>query len=157
VHCARVALLISGMLDGLGLTCVAKTSGSKGMQVYVPLNTPVTYEQTKTFARAVAETLEQAEPQLVVSRMTKALRKGRVFIDWSQNEAHKTTVSVYSPRAMAQPTVSTPLDWDEVAAGVAAADPALLSFTTGDVLARVRERGDLFGAVLSVTQTLPGA
>ncbi len=157
VHCGRVALLIAGMLDGLGLACVAKTSGSKGMQVYVPLNSPATYEQTKGFAHAVAETLEQAEPKLVVSRMTKSLRKGRVFVDWSQNDAHKTTVNVYSPRAMARPTVSTPVDFDEVRACVEADDPALLSFETGDVLARVRERGDLFAAVLSVVQAVPAA
>ncbi len=139
VQCAQVATLIEGMLDGLGLECVAKTSGSKGMQVYVPLNTPVTYDETKAFAHAVAQTLEQAEPKLVVSRMTKSLRKGRVFIDWSQNDAHKTTINVYSPRAMASPTVSTPLRWDEVRACASAEDPEILSFETGEVL-RARRR-----------------
>jgi bifunctional non-homologous end joining protein LigD len=155
VQCAQVATLIEGMLDGLGLECVAKTSGSKGMQVYVPLNTPVTYDETKAFAHAVAQTLEQAEPKLVVSRMTKSLRKGRVFIDWSQNDAHKTTINVYSPRAMASPTVSTPLHWDEVRACASAADPEILSFETGAVLRRVAEHGDLFAPVLSLAQELP--
>jgi bifunctional non-homologous end joining protein LigD len=155
VQCAQVATLIEGMLGGLGLECVAKTSGSKGMQVYVPLNTPATYDQTKAFAHAVAQTLEQAEPGLVVSRMTKTLRQDRVFIDWSQNDAHKTTINVYSSRAMARPTVSTPLTWDEVRACADAQDPELLSFDTRDVLARVERHGDLFGPVLSLAQTLP--
>src|SRR5262249_16861110 len=122
---------------------------------YVPLNTPVTYDQTKAFALAVAQTLEQAEPELVVSRMTKSLRTDRVFIDWSQNDAHKTTINVYSPRAMARPTVSTPLAWDEVRACADAGDPEILSFDTNDVLARVEQHGDLFGSVLSLAQTLP--
>src|SRR5262249_55115201 len=147
VECCRVAALIEGMLDGLGLQSVAKTSGSKGLQVYVPLNSDVGYEQTKGFARAVAETLEAAEPKLVTSRMTKSVRKGRVFIDWSQNDAHKTTVNVYSPRAMERPTVSTPLRWDEVRA---CDDPDALSFDTHDVLARVQQHGDLFAPVLSL-------
>jgi bifunctional non-homologous end joining protein LigD len=155
VECARVALLIEGMLSGLRLQCVAKTSGSKGMQVYVPLNTPATYDQTKAFAHAVAQTLEQADPGLVTSRMTKAVRKDRVFVDWAQNDAHKTTINVYSPRAMARPTVSTPLAWDEVRACADAGDPELLSFDTHAVLERVERHGDLFGPVLSLAQTLP--
>ncbi len=155
VECCRVAVLIEGMLDGLGLASVAKTSGSKGLQVYVPLNTEAGYDQTKNFARAVAETLEAAEPKLVVARMTKSLRTGRVFIDWSQNDAHKTTVNVYSPRAMERPTVSTPVAWDEVRACADGGDPQTLSFDTAAVLARVDEHGDLFGPVLSLAQTLP--
>src|ERR1700731_1361952 len=105
------------MFENLGLQSFAKTSGSKGLQVYIPLNSPdVTFEQTKPFARAVAELLEQAEPELVVSRMTKTRRTGKVLIDWSQNDRNKTTVCVYSLRAVERPTASTPVDWDEVRA-----------------------------------------
>ena len=116
LECCAVATVLQGMFEHLGLAAVAKTSGSKGMQVYVPLNTPgVTYEQTKGFAKAVAELLEAEAGDLVVARQTKTLRKGKVLVDWSQNDVNKTTVSVYSPRARERPTVSTPLTWDEVA------------------------------------------
>ena len=114
LECAEVALVLRGLFEQLGLDCAVKTSGSKGMQVYVPLNSEVTYAQTKPFARRVAELLEQRLPELVVSRMTKRLRAGKVLVDWSQNDAHKTTVTVYSVRARERPTVSTPLRWDEV-------------------------------------------
>jgi bifunctional non-homologous end joining protein LigD len=157
VECCEVALLLEGMFSGLGLKTLAKTSGSKGMQVYAPLNDPaVTYDQTKPFAKAVAETLEQGRPDLVVSRMTKTLRKERVLVDWSQNDRHKTTVNVYSPRAKDRPTVSTPITWDEVRACNQARDPDLLVFDTTQVLARVEDQGDLFAEALTLTQHLPG-
>jgi bifunctional non-homologous end joining protein LigD len=154
VECCRVALLLRAMFAGLGLECFAKTSGSKGMQVYVPVNGPATYAQTKGFAKAVAELLEREEPGLVVARQTKAARAGRVLVDWSQNDEHKTTVNVYSLRARERPTVSTPVTWEEVEATRAPAD---LEFEAADVLERVEEHGDLFGPVLALVQRLPGA
>src|ERR671931_1374852 len=114
VECCRVALLLQGMFAGLGLQSFPKTSGSKGLQVYVPLDGRADYDATKGFARAVAELLEREEADLVVSRMTKSLRPGKVLVDWSQNDYAKTTVSVYSLRARPTPTVSAPVDWDEV-------------------------------------------
>jgi bifunctional non-homologous end joining protein LigD len=156
IECCHVALQLQGMFEHLGLESFAKTSGSKGLQVYVPLNSAkVTYERTKPFAKAVAELLESAEPELVVSRMTKAQRTGKVLIDWSQNDAKKTTVCVYSLRATERPTASTPLDWDEVRAGRHSEDPASLAFEAAQVLERVAERGDLFAPVLSLVQELP--
>jgi bifunctional non-homologous end joining protein LigD len=155
LECAEVALVLRGLFDQLGLESVVKTSGSKGIQVYVPLNTPVTYEQTKTFARRVAELLEQRMPQLVVSRMTKRLREGKVLVDWSQNDAHKTTVTVYSVRARERPTVSTPLRWDELEHFREDRSIELVTFETDDVLARAAEHGDLFASALSVRQDLP--
>src|SRR4030088_1123517 len=144
------------MFENLGLQSFAKTSGSKGLQLYVPLNTPdVTFEQTKPFAKAVAELMEQAEPQTVVSRMTKARRTGKVLIDWSQNDSAKTTVCVYSLRAAERPTVSTPVEWEEVRAALDSGDPAALAFEAGQVLQRLSERGDLFAQVLSLVQRLP--
>jgi bifunctional non-homologous end joining protein LigD len=158
VECCRVGLWLRGMFDGLGLRSVAKTSGSKGLQVYVPLNGQgVTYDATKGFAKAVAELLEQAEPGLVVSRQTKALRPGKVLVDWSQNDEHKTTVCVYSLRARERPTVSTPVTWDEVEACARAGDPELLVFEARTVLERVERDGDLFADALSVVQSLPAA
>jgi bifunctional non-homologous end joining protein LigD len=159
VECCRVGLWLQGMFERLGIACFAKTSGSKGLQVYVPLNAPgATYEGprgTKTFAKAVAELLEQSEPDLVVSRMTKSLRPGKVLVDWSQNDDAKTTVNVYSLRAKERPTVSTPVTWDEVRACHEAGDPELLVFDAGQVLERVERDGDLFAPVLSLRQELP--
>jgi bifunctional non-homologous end joining protein LigD len=155
VECCEVALVLRGLFEHLGLRCLAKTSGSKGMQVYVPLNSPVGYQQTKPFARRIAELLEARMPELVVSRMTRRLRTGRVLVDWSQNDRHKTTVTVYSVRARAQPTVSTPLRWEEVERCRLARDPDLLSFDTEAVLARVRDEGDLFAEVATLVQALP--
>ena len=114
VECAEVALRLREAFDHLGLEAFPKTSGSKGMQVYVPLNTPTTYDETKPFARALAQVLERRHPKLVLSDMSKQRRTGKVFVDWSQNDEHKTTVNVYSLRARERPTVSTPLSWDEV-------------------------------------------
>ncbi len=156
IECCHVALALNGMFENLRLQCFPKTSGLKGLQLYVPLNSPrVSFEQTKSFARTVAQLLERAEPGLVVSRMSRARREGRVLIDWSQNDARKTTVSVYSLRAAQRPTVSTPLDWDEVADALDSRDPQALSFEASDVLARVAERGELFAPVLSLVQKLP--
>jgi bifunctional non-homologous end joining protein LigD len=156
VECCRVGLTLQGMFENLGLQSFAKTSGSKGLQVYVPLNSPeVTFEQTKPFARAVAELLEQAEPQEIVSRMTKARRTGKVLIDWSQNDRNKTTVCVYSLRATERPTASTPVDWDEVREAHESGDARALAFEAQQVLERVASRGDLFAPVLSLVQQLP--
>jgi bifunctional non-homologous end joining protein LigD len=156
IECCRVALTVNGMFENLGLLSFAKTSGKKGLQLYVPLNTPdVSFAQTKPFAKAVAELLEQAEPELVVSRMTKAKRTGKVLIDWSQNDSRKTTVCAYSLRAAERPTVSTPVEWDEVRAALDGGDAATLSFEAAQVRERVRERGDLFAPVLSLVQRLP--
>jgi bifunctional non-homologous end joining protein LigD len=144
------------MFDALGLVSCAKTSGSKGLQVYVPLGgESVSYRDTKPLARRVAELLEGRMPQLVVSRMTKRLRAGRVFVDWSQNDAHKTTVTAYSVRALATPGVSTPISWDEVEACRAGGDGSLLAFTPEQVLGRVGELGDPFAQVAEVSQELP--
>jgi bifunctional non-homologous end joining protein LigD len=157
VECAEVALRLREAFEHLGLEAFPKTSGSKGMQVYVPLNTPTTYDATKPFARALAQVLERRQPELVLSDMNKRRRTGKVFVDWSQNDEHKTTVNVYSLRARERPTVSTPLDWDEVAAVLSSRDPEELSFTSAEVLARVEERGDLFAPVAELQQELPVA
>ncbi len=153
VLCSTIALLLRGMFRSLGLECFPKTSGSKGMQVYVPLNTPVTYDDTKPFAKSVAELLERENPKLVTSLMRKDLRPGKVFIDWSQNDDFKTTVCVYSLRAMERPTVSTPLEWKEVERCSRTKEP--LAFETHEVLERCRKKGDLFEPVLALRQRLP--
>lgn len=155
VQCCQVGLWLRAVLEGTGLESFAKTSGSKGLQVYVPLNTPVTFEQTKRFAHALAKALEREHPDMVVSRMQKSLRKGKVLIDWSQNDDHKTTVCVYSLRAKERPTVSTPVTWDEVEECLAAENAERLVFETEDVLQRVEEDGDLFEPVLKLKQKLP--
>ena len=155
VACCTVALRLRDLFRDLGLESVPKTSGSKGLQVYVPLNTKITYDQTKPFAHAVAQLLERQDPELVVSRMAKNLRKGKVLVDWSQNDEHKTTVSVYSLRAKERPTVSTPVEWKEVERALEREDPDLLSFEAGDVLGRVKRRGDLFAPVAELKQRLP--
>jgi bifunctional non-homologous end joining protein LigD len=154
VGCAEVALWLRDLLAAIGLCAVAKTSGSKGLQVYVPLNTDVTYAQTKPAARAIAETIETRYPDRVVSRMARALRPGKVLIDWGQNTEHKSMVCAYSVRAKERPTVSTPVIWDEVQDAVAAQDASLLVFELGDVLERVADRGDLFVPVLTTEQRL---
>jgi bifunctional non-homologous end joining protein LigD len=155
VECCRVGVVLHGLFDQIGLQSFAKTSGSKGLQVYVPLNGDTDYEQTKSFARRIAELLEQRMPELVVSRMTKRLRPGKVLVDWSQNDIHKTTVNVYSVRARERPTVSTPVSWDEVADVQRNGDGESLAFDTDQVLERVTEVGDLFAPVASLRQRLP--
>jgi bifunctional non-homologous end joining protein LigD len=154
VECAEVALRLREAFDHFGLQAFPKTSGSKGMQVYVPLNTPASYDETKTFARGLAQVLERRHPELVLSDMSKQRRAGKVFVDWSQNDEHKTTVNVYSLRARERPTVSTPLTWDEVED---VSDPETLSFTSAQVLERVAEHGDLFAPVAELEQELPVA
>jgi bifunctional non-homologous end joining protein LigD len=156
VECARVALDLREVFDHLGMQAFPKTSGSKGMQVYVPLNVPdVTYDDTKPFALGLAQLLERRRPELIVSDMKKTLRTGKVLVDWSQNDEHKTTVSVYSLRARERPTVSTPLRWDEVEAVTRSEDPEDLAFTSDAVLERVAEHGDLFAPVAVLEQPLP--
>jgi bifunctional non-homologous end joining protein LigD len=150
-ECARVALLLRAELSALGLDPVVKTSGSKGLQLYVGLaETPV--ERVHAWAKDLAERLSAAHPQLIVHRMEKAARTGKVLIDWSQNAGAKTTVAPYSLRARPQPTVSTPVDWAEVDQ---AAGGAVLSFTASEVLERVHSRGDLFAGLLGGGATLP--
>jgi bifunctional non-homologous end joining protein LigD len=157
VECCQVARVLHGLFEQLGLESFAKTSGSKGLQVYVPLNVEVGYRQTKSLAKRIAELLEQRLPELVVSRMTKRLRPSRVLVDWSQNDAHKTTVTVYSARARERPTVSTPVTWDEVERCAEERDEAALTFEIADVLARVADQGDEFAPVLSLRQRPPAA
>jgi bifunctional non-homologous end joining protein LigD len=144
VECCEVALLLRPLLADRGLEPVAKTSGGKGLQLYAAVS-GVTSEQTSDLAKELAEQLEAEQPELVVSRMTRALRPRKVLIDWSQNNAAKTTIAPYSLRAREQPTVSTPVTWDEVASCKRAED---LKFTADDVLARVAESGDLLAAAL---------
>jgi bifunctional non-homologous end joining protein LigD len=152
-ECCEVALILREALGHVGLECFAKTSGSKGIQVYAPLNVDeVDYDGgTKPLSKALARHLEGEHPKLIVSSQKKELRRGKVLIDWSQNDEHKTTVCVYSLRARERPTVSTPLDWAEVKAG----DPDALVFEADDVLARLEERGDLFSPVAELRQQLP--
>jgi bifunctional non-homologous end joining protein LigD len=158
VDCCRVALRLREMFGGLGLECLAKTSGSKGLQAYLPLNVDgVTYEQTKPFAHAVAQTLERDDPKRVVSKMAKDLRKGKVFVDWSQNDRHKTTVAVYSLRAKERPTASTPVTWDEVEAAEKSGDADALRFEASEVVERFAEHGDLFAPALDLVQELPAS
>lgn len=155
VQCAQVALWLRELLNDIGLEAFVKTSGSKGMQLYVPLNTVVTYEQTKPFAHKIAQILEREHPKLVVSSMKKVLRKGKIFIDWSQNDAHKTTVCVYSLRAKHIPSVSTPLQWDEVEQLWDSKDAASVEFDAQATLQRVDTHGDLFAPVAKKKQKLP--
>jgi len=157
VQCAQVALWIRQMLEGLGLECFIKCSGSKGLQLYIPLNTTTTYEETSPFAKAVAKTLENAHPDLVVSDMKKELRHGKVLVDWSQNSETKTTVSVYSLRAKEHPYVSMPLEWAEVERCLKKQDPGLVYFEADQALKRVEKLGDLFAPVLTLKQNLKQA
>ncbi len=155
VTCCKIAVWLRNLLAGQNLNGYPKTSGSKGLQVYFPLNTPATFDQTKAYAHAVADELVAQHPQDVVSVMAKAARRGKVFIDWSQNDRHKTTVNVYSLRAKDQPTVSTPVTWREVETCLRKGNAALLRFTATDVKTRVKKRGDLFEPVLTQKQKLP--
>jgi bifunctional non-homologous end joining protein LigD len=152
--CCQVGLELRRLFTELKLESFPKTSGSKGLQVYVPLNAKVTYQETKPFALAVAQQLEREHPQLILSSMAKELRKGKVFVDWSQNDDHKTTVSVYSLRARDRPTVSTPVSWEEVEAHHRGKLKDL-SFTSDQVLDRLDREGDLFAPVLKLKQKLP--
>jgi bifunctional non-homologous end joining protein LigD len=155
VQCCEVALRMREACAGLGLKVFAKTSGSKGLHLGVPLNTAVTFADTHPFAHRLAQQLEEADPALIVSRMTRSLRTGKVLIDWSQNDRHKTTVGVYSLRAKERPTVSTPVSWEEIERCAREGKPELLSFAPEDVLRRVEAFGDLFAPMLELKQRLP--
>jgi bifunctional non-homologous end joining protein LigD len=155
VQCCQVGLWLRELLATMKLKSWAKTSGSKGLQVYVPLNTPATFDQTKDLSRALAEHLEREHPKLVISKMAKALRTGKVFVDWSQNDEHKTTINVYSVRAKEQPTVSTPVTWEEVETALKKKKAQLLVFTSDRALKRVEKFGDLFEPVATLKQKLP--
>ena len=155
VQCCQVGLWVREIFGKLGLESFAKTSGSKGLQIYVPLNTTVNYESTKTFAHELARLLERQHPALVVSDMKKALRTGKVLVDWSQNDDHKTTVCVYSLRAKERPTASTPVKWAEVENCLQKGDPNLLAFDSEEVLTRAKKHGDLFEPVLTLKQKMP--
>jgi bifunctional non-homologous end joining protein LigD len=148
VECSRVALLVADLLGARDLECFPKTSGSKGLQLYAP-RARATWEMLREDSRGIAEQLEHDHPDLVVSVMRKELRRGKVLIDWSQNHPTKTTVAAYSLRARAEPTVSTPVTWEEVQRCADAGDRALLSFTAPEVLERVDQLGDLFAAVIA--------
>lgn len=155
VQCAQVGIWVRDIFEHFGLQSFPKTSGSKGLQIYVPLNSKTSYDETKPFAHAVARLLEQEHPKLVVSDMKKAVRTNKVFVDWSQNDQHKTTISVYSLRARENPTVSTPVRWEEVEQALNRKDAAQLVFEAKDVLARVEKMGDLFEPALKLRQKLP--
>jgi bifunctional non-homologous end joining protein LigD len=156
VDCCQVALRLRELFGHFGVESFAKTSGSKGMQVYVPLNSKkVSYDTTKPFAKAIAQLLEKQTPDKVVSKMKKVERGGKVFVDWSQNHRSKTTVAVYSLRARERPTASTPVTWDEVEAVAGSGDASSLVFEAGAVLKRIEQQGDLFAPVLELQQELP--
>jgi bifunctional non-homologous end joining protein LigD len=151
-ECCQVALELRDVLAAVELEAFAKTSGSKGLQVYVPLNSPHTHDQASSFAKAAGQLLAKQHPDRILVEMNKPLRTGKVFVDWSQNSRHKTTIAAYSLRARPTPTVSTPVTWDEVARS---ADGEPLSFTSDEVLARVDDFGDLFAPVAELVQSLP--
>jgi bifunctional non-homologous end joining protein LigD len=154
--CATVAFRLKEVFDTAGLASFAKVSGSKGMQIYVPLNTAVTYESTQPFARGLAQRLEREMPELVVSEMAKVKRTGKVFIDWSQNSDFKTTVSVYSLRAKrAEPYVSMPVTWEELKRALDRRDAGPLNFSPDAAFARLEKKGDLWADVLTLKQKLP--
>lgn len=156
VDCCRVALRLREMFGHFGVESFPKTSGSKGMQVYVPLNQKkMSYDLTKPFAKAIAQLLEKQTPDKVVSKMKKVERADKVFVDWSQNHRSKTTIAVYSLRARGRPTASTPLMWSEVEAAADSGDGSPLVFEAGDVIERIEEHGDLFAPVLELEQDLP--
>jgi bifunctional non-homologous end joining protein LigD len=155
VQCCQVGMWLREIFEHFGLQSCPKTSGSKGLQIYVPLNSPTSYDVTKPFAHALARLLENEHRELVVSDMKKQLRVGKVFVDWSQNDQHKTTISVYSLRARERPTVSTPVTWEEVEQALKKKDPTLLVFEANQVLDRVKEMGDLFEPLLKLKQKLP--
>jgi bifunctional non-homologous end joining protein LigD len=155
VQCCQVAFWLRAIFDRFELQSFPKTSGSKGLQIYVPLHSKTSYNTTKPFAHALARLLEDEHRDLIVSDMKKAVRTNKVFVDWSQNDEHKTTIAVYSLRARERPTVSTPVTWDEVERALKKKDPGLLVFEAPQVLARVEKMGDLFEPVLKRKQTLP--
>ena len=154
--CARVALILRDLFSSLGLTGYGKTSGQKGLHLYVPLNRPeTTFEDTKKFSKAVAEVMQKNYPDLVTSKMAKESRKGKVFINWSQNDSSKTMVCVYSLRAREKPFVSFPLSWEELEQVPGLADPEKVQVTSSEALRRAEKKGDLFREVLTKKQKLP--
>jgi bifunctional non-homologous end joining protein LigD len=155
VQCCQVGLWVREIFEHFGLQSFPKTSGSKGLQIYVPLNTPTTFDATKMFSHALAQLLEHDHPDLVVSDMKKKLRTGKVLVDWSQNDEHKTTVAVYSLRAREHPTVSTPVKWEEVERAFKKKDASMLVFEAPQVVSRFEKMGDLFEPVLDLKQRLP--
>lgn len=155
VQCCQVGLWLREILQEMKLKSWAKTSGSKGLQIYVPFNTAVTYDQTKALSHDLAEYLEREHPKQVVSKMSKALRKGKVFVDWSQNDEHKTTICVYSLRAREQPTVSTPVTWKEVETCGEKKKASLLVFRCDQTLKRAKKMGDLFEEIDTLKQKFP--
>ena len=155
VDCCRVAIRLRDLFGHFDVECFPKTSGSKGLQVYVPLNDRDSYEKTKPFAKAIAQLLEKQTPDRVVSKMKKVEREGKVFVDWSQNHQRKTTIAVYSLRARERPTVSTPVTWEEVEAVADSGDGSSLVFEADAVLGRIERHGDLFAPVLELQQELP--
>ncbi|MFN2587388.1 MAG: non-homologous end-joining DNA ligase [Actinomycetota bacterium] len=155
LDCARVALWVRAVFENLGLESFAKTSGSKGIQTFVPVSAGATFDATRAWAHAVAVRLASEHPDAIVTRQAKAERVGKVLIDWSQNDDHKTTVCVYSLRARPRPTVSTPVTWAEIEAAAESGDASALAFESHEALARVEEHGDLFEPVLKLRQKLP--
>ena len=155
VQCCQVGVWLRDLLAEMKLKSWAKTSGSKGLQVYVPLNTAITYDETKNLSRALAQHLEHEHADRVTSNMSKAVRKGKVFVDWSQNDEHKTTICVYSLRAREEPTVSTPFAWDEVENCLKKKKAELLKFRSHQVVTRVEKLGDLFEPLEKLKQKLP--
>src|SRR5450631_4533486 len=155
VPCCQVGLWLREIFEHFGLQSFPKTSGSKGLQIYIPLNTPVTYDVTKMFSHALAQLLEHDHRDLVLSEMSKSARTGKVFVDWSQNDEHKTTIGVYSLRAREHPTVSTPVKWEEVEKALKKKDAGMLVFEAKQVVARVEKLGDLFEPMLELKQALP--
>jgi bifunctional non-homologous end joining protein LigD len=155
VQCCQVGIWVRTVFEAMGLNAYPKTSGSKGLQVYVPLHTPVSYEETKSVAKEIARLLERRYPDRVVSDMKKVLRTNKVFVDWSQNDQYKTTICVYSLRAKERPTASTPVSWQEVENCLKKADPDLLVFDSAAVLKRADKHGDLYEPVLNQKQELP--
>ncbi len=151
IDCCNVALALRHILESDGLTAYAKTSGNKGAQLYVPI-APAPSTETSAYAKRLADRLEKALPDLVLSSMDKRARTNKVFIDWSQNSAAKTTIAPYSLRGIARPTISTPISWDEVADASEAAD---LVFTASDVVDRLGKDGDLFADIHEHAASLP--
>ena len=157
VQCSQVGLWLRDIFAHWGIESFPKTSGSKGLQIYVPLNTPTSYEETKEFAHAIARLLEQEHRGMIVSDMKKELRTGKVFVDWSQNDEHKTTVTAYSLRARQRPWVSAPLTWKEVETALRTKKIDAIHFEADEVVGRIKKMGDLFEQVLTLKQKLPSA
>jgi bifunctional non-homologous end joining protein LigD len=156
LDCARVALILRDLLKPLGLTGLVKTSGKKGLHVYVPLNRPeTTFADTKKFSRAVAEILQKNYPELVTAKMAKEYRRGKVFINWSQNDSSKTMICVYSLRAREKPLVSFPLAWRDLEDLAGQDDPEKLQVISSEAVSRAGKQGDLFSEVLVKQQKLP--